>query len=160
MATKKGKKKDDNIQEVSLEELEALANHTTKLRKKKEKLAEKQEKEQEKKKKMEEDNFDEELFEEEEDVMLDFEDFDDEEPTLEELEKLEEGFDDLEVFPADEDLEVAEALRKGKVSEKFNKERENDGRRQRNGMKKFIDDTVPEEILDGMPDSVQELMKK
>lgn len=160
MATKKGKKKDDNIQEVSLEELEALANHTIKLRKKKEKLAEKQEKEQEKKKKMEEDNFDEELFEEEEDVMLDFEDFDDEEPTLEELEKLEEGFDDLEVFPADEDLEVAEALRKGKVSEKFNKERENDGRRQRNGMKKFIDDTVPEEILDGMPDSVQELMKK
>lgn len=39
-------------------------------------------------------------------------------------------------------------------------ERSEDKRRVGKGMQKFIDNEVPEEILEGMSEEVQELMKK
>lgn len=56
--------------------------------------------------------------------------------------------------------EIAPALQKEKWLSKLPKERSEDKRRIGKWLNEFIDVTVPEEILDWMPDEIQELMKK
>jgi len=53
-----------------------------------------------------------------------------------------------------------EALKKDEKEMKMPVRREDDKRRLWKWMNKFIDDKVPEELLDDMPEDVQELMKK
>gem|GEM_PF-1401758 len=53
-----------------------------------------------------------------------------------------------------------EALKKEKGLKKMPVERDKDKRRVGKGMKKFIDNEVSPEMLEGMPEGVQELMKK
>jgi len=56
--------------------------------------------------------------------------------------------------------EIAFSLQKEKGLTKLPKERSEDKRRVWKGIQSFIDNTVEEKYLDGMPDEVQELMKK
>ena len=53
-----------------------------------------------------------------------------------------------------------EALKKDEKEMKMPVKREDDKRRLGKGLTKFIDDKVDDEFLDGMPEDVQELMKK
>ena len=53
-----------------------------------------------------------------------------------------------------------EALKKDEKEMKMPVRREDDKRRLWKGLNKFIDDKVPEELLEGMPEEIQELMKK
>lgn len=72
--------------------------------------------------------------------------------------QIEAGNADDEV--AVEALEEIGALKKEKGLKKMPIERDQDKRRVGKGMQKFIDNEVPEEMLDGMSEEVQELMKK
>lgn len=99
--------------------------------------------------------------EDESDIEDDFEDdfgFDDDEifsePTPEDLEELQ----DLDI---DDDFEdVALALQKEKWLSKLPKDRSEDKRRVWKWLNEFIDVTVPEKLLEWMPEEIQELMKK
>lgn len=53
-----------------------------------------------------------------------------------------------------------EALKKDEKEMKMPVKREDDKRRLGKGLTKFIDDKVDDEFLDGMPEEIQELMKK
>jgi hypothetical protein len=53
-----------------------------------------------------------------------------------------------------------EALKKDEKEIKMPVKREDDKRRLGKGLNKFIDDKVSEELLEDMPEEVQELMKK
>ena len=70
----------------------------------------------------------------------------------------------LEEWIGDEDsleaLEEIGALKKDRGLKRLPIDRDQDKRRVGKGMQKFIDNEVPVEILNGMPDAVQELMKK
>lgn len=59
-----------------------------------------------------------------------------------------------------EALEEIWALKKERGLKKLPVERDQDKRRVGKGMQKFIDNEVPEEVLEGMSEEVQELMKK
>jgi len=59
-----------------------------------------------------------------------------------------------------EALEEIWALKKEKGLKKMPIERDQDKRRVWKGMQKFIDNQVPDEFLEGMPEEIQELMKK
>lgn len=87
----------------------------------------------------------EEFLEEENDI---------EEPTKEELEELE------SINLTEDWEEIAEALQKEKWFWKLLKDRSEDKRRVWKWIKEFIDLKVPEEILEWMPEQIQELMKK
>lgn len=105
------------------------------------------------------DDFDED--DEESDIADDFEDdfgFEDDEvfsePTPEDLEELQ----DLDI---DDDFEdVALALQKEKWLSKLPKDRSEDKRRVWKWLNEFIDVSVPEKLLEWMPEEIQELMKK
>jgi RNA polymerase primary sigma factor len=70
----------------------------------------------------------------------------------------------LEEWIGDEDaldaLEEIWALKKDRGLKRLPIDRDQDKRRVGKGMQKFIDNEVPAEILNGMPEAVQELMKK
>lgn len=96
-----------------------------------------------------------------------------EEPNAEDLLKEEKEFDwlDLDFSGKEEDKDeddenpydkewVIKSLKKEKWLAKMPVDREEDKRRVWKWLKKFIDTKVPEHILDGMPEGVQELMKK
>lgn len=72
--------------------------------------------------------------------------------------KIESG--EIEDDFAVEALEEIWALKKDRWLKKMPIDRDQDKRRVWKWMQKFIDNEVPEEILEGMPDEVQELMKK
>ncbi len=74
-----------------------------------------------------------------------------EEPSLEDLSRIE-TTDDWE--------EIAVALQKEKWLGKLPKERSEDKRRVGKWLREFIDVKVPEEMLEWMPEGIQELMKK
>ena len=82
-----------------------------------------------------------------------------EEPTLEEL-VMEEK--ELKEEPLEEivDKNVIDALKKDSSGESWMKDREDDKRRAWKGLKQFLDVKVDEKLLDGMPEEIQELMKK
>lgn len=82
-----------------------------------------------------------------------------EEPTLEEL-VMEEK--ELKEEPLEEilDKNVIDALKKDASWESGMKDREDDKRRAGKGLKQFLDVKVDEKLLDGMPEEIQELMKK
>lgn len=87
------------------------------------------------------------------------------EPSLEELESfsLEEGpsLDEIKSIEKTTDWEeIAFSLQKEKWLNKLPKERSEDKRRIWKGLTEFIDVKVPEEILEWMPEPIQELMKK
>jgi len=88
-------------------------------------------------------------------------------------EDLEEAFMELEDGPSEEELarlenieltkdgeEIAVALQKERWLTKLPKERSEDKRRVGKWLKEFIDVKVPEELLEWMPEAIQELMKK
>ena len=87
------------------------------------------------------------------------------EPSLEELENF-----SLDDGPSDDDIkniektgeweEIAFALQKEKGLNKLPKDRSEDKRRVWKGLTEFIDVNVPQELLDWMPEGIQELMKK
>ena len=74
-----------------------------------------------------------------------------EEPSLEDLEKLE---------TTESWEEIAPALQKERWLSKLPKERSEDKRRIWKWLQEFIDVKVPEKILEWMPEGIQELMKK
>jgi len=76
--------------------------------------------------------------------------------------KFEEPTDtELENIELSEDWqEIAEALQKEKKLTKLPMDRSEDKRRVWKWLQEFIDVTVPEKILEWMPDAIQELMKK
>lgn len=104
------------------------------------------------------------IFEEEE--ILDEKD----EPTEEDLASLEnfdDPFEDLEDIDSlenidfsEDDEEIAFSLQKERWLSKLPKDRSEDKRRLWKWIQKFIETEVPEEILEWMPEKVQELMKK
>ena len=102
-------------------------------------------------------------FGDEDDDFFDLKD----EPTEEELEELEnfnedDFFDDFgENISFTEDWEeIAFALQKERWLTKLPKDRNEDKRRIWKWIQKFIDTEVPKEMLDWMPEKIQELMKK
>jgi len=74
-----------------------------------------------------------------------------------EAKKIESGEGDDDVVEA---LQEIGALKKERWLKRMPIERDQDKRRVGKGMQKFIDNEVPEEILEDMPEEVQELMKK
>ncbi len=69
--------------------------------------------------------------------------------------------EDLENIELTEDWEeIAVALQKEKWLNKLPKDRSEDKRRVWKGLQEFIDVKVPEKILEWMPEAIQELMKK
>ncbi len=72
--------------------------------------------------------------------------------------KIESG--EIEDDVAVEALEEIWALKKDRGLKKMPIDRDQDKRRVWKGMQKFIDNEVPEELLEWMPEEVQELMKK
>jgi len=87
------------------------------------------------------------------------------EPSLEELESfsLDDGPSDDEIKnieKTDDWEDIAFALQKEKGLNKLPKDRSEDKRRVWKGLTEFIDVNVPQEILEWMPEGIQELMKK
>lgn len=83
-----------------------------------------------------------------------------EEPTMEELIEEEQKFA-KDVEDDVDDQEVISALKKDtSVAAGLWKDREDDKRRAGKGLKQFLDVKVDEKFLDGMPEEIQELMKK
>ncbi len=80
-----------------------------------------------------------------------------EEPSIEELIKLEEISN---IGKTKDGQEIATALQKEKSLTKLPKERSEDKRRVWKWLQEFIDVKVPEELLEWMPEKIQELMKK
>jgi len=79
--------------------------------------------------------------------------------TDEKKQKIEEvDLDDLQFEDTDEDDDTPKKREKG--LKRMPVDRSEDKRRLGKGLKKFIDNEVPEEMLQGMPEEVQELMKK
>lgn len=79
-------------------------------------------------------------------------------PTEAELMELANGWDDDD--DAEDDSEVIWALKKESAGTKLPKDRSEDKRRVGKGLQSFIDIKVDEKLLDGMPEDIQELMKK
>lgn len=79
------------------------------------------------------------------------------EPDDEELKKVEE---EQEGEEGEDDVKIIEGLKKEKGLKKMPVERSEDKRRVGKGLQKFIDNEVPAEMLEDMPEEVQELMKK
>lgn len=153
----KDNKKSNQIEEISLDELGIMSIWDNEKKSKKDN------------KKVNFDDFNDSI---EDENSPDFEDFDDifeekDEPTNEELEQLEE-FEDFDedidslwnISFTEDGEEIAFALQKERWLSKLPKDRSEDKRRVWKGIQKFIDTEVPEEILDWMPESIQELMKK
>ena len=82
-----------------------------------------------------------------------------EEPTMEEL-VMEEKEMKEEAVEEIVDDKVINALKKDTSGESGMKDREDDKRRAGKGLKQFLDVKVDEKLLDGMPEEIQELMKK
>ncbi len=82
-----------------------------------------------------------------------------EEPTAEEL-IIEEKEIKEETLEKIVDDTVINALKKDSSGESGMKDRDDDKRRAGKGLKQFLDIKVDEKILDGMPEEIQELMKK
>ena len=169
MAKKENKKltkKTEQIEEISLDDLDLSFWQETK------KIIEKSKKEEKPKKEhtyREFDEFDEldrvsefDEFDEFEDDMFE----ENEEPTDEDLEELEleeldDDIDSLDHISFTEDWEeIAFALQKERWLSKLPKDRSEDKRRVWKGIQKFIDTEVPEKMLEWMPERIQELMKK
>ena len=169
MAKKENKKltkKTEQIEEISLDDLDLSFWQETK------KIIEKSKKEEKPKKEHTYREFDE--FDEL-DRVSEFDEFDDfeddmfeenEEPTDEDLEELEleeldDDIDSLDHISFTEDWEeIAFALQKERWLSKLPKDRSEDKRRIWKGIQKFIDTEVPEKMLEWMPERIQELMKK
>lgn len=75
------------------------------------------------------------------------------EPSVEDLQEVE------EILPDDQE-DAIESLKKEKGLKKMPVERSEDKRRVGKGLQKFIDNEVDPEMLEDMPEEVQELMKK
>ncbi len=107
-------------------------------------------------------------FEDDEFLDDEFEEFEEEilwekEPTEEELEeirKLNIEKELAELQNLEDDDEIALALRKEKWLSKLPKDRSEDKRRVWKWLNEFIDTKVPENIMEWMPEEIQELMKK
>ncbi len=78
------------------------------------------------------------------------------EPSASELEEVAELAEEAEA----EAPQAIDGLKKEKGLKKMPIERSEDKRRVGKGLKKFVDNEVPEEMLEDMPEGVQELMKK
>ena len=174
--TKKENKDSQQIEEISLDELGFLSiwweeeNKKEKKVKKDEKVKS-EEKSTKSTKSKKFDDYDDIYDDEESKELDDFDDFDDfdmfdekDEPTDEELEELEVFGEDLDMLDnisfTDDWEEIAFALQKERWLSKLPKDRSEDKRRIWKWIQKFIDTEVPEEMLDWMPESIQNLMKK
>ena len=174
--TKKENKDSKQIEEISLDELGFLSiwweeeNKKEKKVKKDEKVKS-EEKSTKSTKSKKFDDYDDIYDDEESKELDDFDDFDDfdmfdekDEPTDEELEELEVFGEDLDMLDnisfTDDWEEIAFALQKERWLSKLPKDRSEDKRRIWKWIQKFIDTEVPEEMLDWMPESIQNLMKK
>ena len=82
-----------------------------------------------------------------------------EEPTMEELIMEEKEIKEESVEEIVDDT-VINALKKDSSGESGMKDRDDDKRRAGKGLKQFLDVKVDEKLLDGMPEEIQELMKK
>ena len=82
-----------------------------------------------------------------------------EEPTAEELFMEEKEIKEESVEEIVDDT-VINALKKDSSGESGMKDRDDDKRRAWKGLKQFLDIKVDEKLLDGMPEEIQELMKK
>lgn len=82
-----------------------------------------------------------------------------EEPTMEELLMEEKEMKEESVEEIVDDT-VIDALKKDTSSDPTMKDREDDKRRAGKWLKQFLDVKVDEKLLDGMPEGIQELMKK
>lgn len=78
-----------------------------------------------------------------------------EEPTMGELME-----EELKIKEEEWDDNVIGALKKESAGGKMLKDRDEDKRRAGKGLKQFLDVKVEEKFLDGMPEGIQELMKK
>lgn len=95
-----------------------------------------------------------------EEVNLDELELDLEDDTAEEKEEKNDDWDDWEDFEEMEFPEDEMGNKKEKGLAKMPKDRSEDKRRVGKWLQKFIDIEVPKEILEGMPEEVQELMRK
>jgi RNA polymerase primary sigma factor len=77
-----------------------------------------------------------------------------EEPTMEELQE------EQNIEEDDDSWKVIHALKKDSSGLTGLKDRDDDKRRAWKGLKQFLDIKVDEKLLDGMPEAIQELMKK
>ena len=85
-------------------------------------------------------------------------DFDDEEEDVENIKPLSEN--DIPKVEDTSEIEVADALRKDTSKSNMPVDRDDDKRRAWKGLQKFIDVEVPAEMLEWLPEDIQEIMKR